>query len=80
MKILIIRDLVEKFDEQSLLRAEADLLDGVVPSISIPGDDEGEQLTHVIGALWVGNHMSNTGCNTVGALRDYAKMVRSSIS
>ncbi|MBI2793387.1 MAG: hypothetical protein HYX66_01900 [Ignavibacteria bacterium] len=80
MKTTAIRQLVESFEESSLLRAEADLLEGKHPSIPVPGDDEGEQLTHVIGALWVTNYISNTGMGFQDALIEYARKVRSSIS
>jgi len=80
MNITVIRRLAETFDESSLLRAEADILDGNEPLIEVPGDDEGDKLTHVIGALWVTQRISSTGSDTIQALREYARKIRTSIT
>lgn len=80
MKTSAIRLLVESFEESSLLRAEADLLEGKNPSIPVPGNDAGEKLTHVIGALWVTNYISHTGIDTQEALSEYKRKVLASIS
>jgi hypothetical protein len=62
-----------------LLRAEEAILEGLSPEIVIPGEDEGEQLTHVIAARWVLEHRGDTGCDTMTAIREYTKRVRASI-
>lgn len=80
MNIASIRTIVESgVDAQALQQAEEAIMEGETPDISIPGEDEGEQLTHVIAARWVLEHRSETGCDTMTAIREYSKRVRASI-
>jgi hypothetical protein len=81
MNIASIRTIVESgVDVATLEQAEAAILEGEIPTIIIPGDDEGEQLTHVIAARWVLQHMDDVGCDAMTAIREYTKRVRASIS
>lgn len=80
MNIASIRTVVESFSREQLERAEAQLLEEQQPEISIPGADEGEQLTHVIAALWVIAHKAENNSDTMTAIREYTKKVRGSIS
>jgi hypothetical protein len=80
MNIAAIRHLVEAHNDHELQQAEAALLEGDVPAIAIQGEDEGEQLTHVLAALWVIQHMKATGDDLMTSIRAYAQRVRSSTS
>lgn len=80
MNIATIRSLVEGFDNHQLQQAEADLLEGNALAIPVDGSDEGEQLTHVLAALWVVQHMKESGNDVMTSIREYTKKVRSSIS
>ncbi len=79
MKLPVIKTLVETATLQELQEAETALYDEKVPQITIEGSDEGEQLTHVLGAIWVKDAVAN-GMDVNLAVREYAKKVRNSIS
>ncbi len=55
-----------------------DLLEGTTSRPDIPGSTAEEQLTHVLGALWVVQHMKATDDSIADALREFAKRVRNS--
>lgn len=80
MKIPVIKKLVEDHDIEVLDKAEMALLNEEMPEIEIGGDDEGEQLTHVMGAKWIKEHMQAQGVEFKKALRAYTLKVRKSIS
>ncbi|WP_400192869.1 DUF6952 family protein [Hymenobacter sp. B81] len=80
MKVPVIKRLVETQSLQSLVEAEEALLDERQPSFEVEGDDEGEQLTHVFGAIWILNHMQDHHVEFPAALREFTKKVRVSIS
>ncbi|GAB1404437.1 hypothetical protein DSECCO2_609880 [anaerobic digester metagenome] len=80
MKIAVIRFLAETHSLDVLENAEAAFYDEKVPEIEVPGDDEGEQLTHVIAALEILREMEETQCALNVALRNYTQRVRNSIS
>ena len=80
MNIAVIRHLVETYDDHQLQQAEAAILEGDAPEIHLQGEDEGEQLTHVLAALWVIQHMKESGSDVVTAIRAYATRIRSSFS
>ncbi len=50
------------------------------PEIKIEGKDEGEQLTHVLAAIFILEHMAENGVDLKTALREYTLKVRNSIS
>ena len=79
MKVPVIRQLVKTHSLEALQAAENDLLEERIPSIEIEGEDEGEQLTHVIGAIEIHNHI-NAGMKESEALRAFTQRVRNSIS
>ncbi|MBX2842084.1 MAG: hypothetical protein KTR26_09945 [Flammeovirgaceae bacterium] len=79
MKIPVIKKLVEEYSAEALEKAEADLAEEETPTIEIPGDDEGEKLTHAFAALWIRQKMDD-GEEFKTALRAYTQMVRGSIS
>lgn len=80
MNIAAIRTLVEQHDNHALQQAEADLLEGSAPKIEIQGHDEGEQLTHVLAALWVVQHVKESACSIPDAVRAYTQRIRKSIT
>ena len=80
MKIPAIKELVETQSLEALKHAEEALLNEERPQISIKGDDEGEQLTHAIAAIWIIEKMQAEQLEFKDALRKYTEMVRGSIN
>ena len=80
MKIPAIKKLVENASIDQLNAAEEAITEEKEPDIDVPGDDEGEQLTHVIAAKWVINEMEENGTEFKKAVRAYTQKVRDSIS
>ena len=79
MKIPVVKKLVETVDIGSLREAEEAILEEKSPKITIEGDDEGEQLTHVFAAIFILEKMEE-GMDFKNALRAYTQKVRTSIS
>lgn len=80
MKIPVIKRLVEEFSLEQLKNAENAIADEQVPEIEIEGEDEGEQLTHVYGAIWIKERIEKDGIDPKIALREFSARVRNSIS
>jgi hypothetical protein len=80
MKIPVIKKLVEIESFDNLQKAEESLLNGESLAIEVEGDDEGEQLTHIIAAMWIQEKMKEEGMDFKTALREYTKKVRESIN
>lgn len=80
MKIAIIKSLAESHSLDELRAAEQSLLEEQAPAIKVEGDDEGEQLTHVLAAIAIKEDMTKTGCDLKTAVRNYSQRVRKSIS
>lgn len=80
MNIASIRQLVDTFTKAELQAAESALMEEQPLTIEVPGTDEGEQLTHLIAAIWVHDHKQANACDTMTAVREYTKRVRQSIS
>jgi hypothetical protein len=80
MKVPAIKKLVETFDLQQLEKAEIDILEGLAPAIEVEGNDEGEQLTHIMAAIWILHEMKLRNIDFKEALREYIKKVRESIN
>jgi hypothetical protein len=80
MKIPVIKKLVENFDLKQLEKAEIDLVEGLAPEIEVEGSDEGEQLTHIMAAIWILHEMKLRSLDFKDALREYTKKVRESIN
>lgn len=79
MHIPTIKKLIESADLSALKLAEEAILEEQSPAIDIPGEDEGEQLTHVIAAIWIKEDMEANGTKLMESLREYTKRVRKSI-
>lgn len=80
MKIPVIKKMVERFSVEELEDAEQKLLNEEVLPQEIEGDDEGEQLTHIIAATWILEEMEKQDVPFPKALRAYTEKVRNSIS
>jgi hypothetical protein len=80
MKIPVIKKLVETQTIATLMQAEQLLIDEQQPDFEVEGADEGEQLTHVFGAIWILNHMQDHGSDFKTALREFTQKVRVSIN
>ena len=80
MKIPAIKKLVENSNLEELMAAEAAIVNEQQPAIEVEGEDEGEQLTHVLAAVWILNEMEDNGTDFKTALRMYTQKVRVSIS
>lgn len=80
MKIPSIKKIAETYSVDDLRKAETSMLEGEIPKIHIEGDDEGEQLTHVIAAIEIKNQMVTENIPFPKALRNYTQRVRNSIS
>lgn len=79
MKVPVIRQLVKTHSLEELRKAENDILEENTPAIEIGGEDEGEQLTHVIGAIEILQNIE-AGMKEGEALRAFTQRVRNSIS
>lgn len=80
MKIPAIKKAVEQYSLDQLRKAEADLYEEKALEIEIEGEDEGEQLTHVLAGIWIKETMIEKGMDFKEALRSYTLRVRNSIS
>lgn len=80
MKIPVIKELVENQTMEALIAAEEAIINEETPAIEVKGQDDGEQLTHVMAAIWILNHIQDHQADFKTALREYTKKVRVSIS
>lgn len=78
MKLPIIRQLAENNSLEALQAAENALIEEQKPAIEVGGEDEGEQLTHLLGAIWIREQMLS-GMDFKEAFRAFAQRVRDSI-
>lgn len=80
MKVPAIKKLVENYSVAQLQEAENAILEEQKPVIEIDGDDEGEQLTHILASIYIKDRMENHNTAFNQALRDFSQRVRNSIS
>jgi hypothetical protein len=80
MKLPVIKQLVELYTLEQLQQAEEQLLNEQPIAIEVDGDDEGEQLTHILGAIDVLERVKNENKDKSTALREFSQRVRNSIS
>jgi hypothetical protein len=80
MKIPVIKKLVETVTLEELTKAEQAIVDEQPLSIEVEGSDEGEQLTHVIAAIWILERIKSGNVDFKTALREYTQKVRESIN
>jgi hypothetical protein len=80
MKLPVIKHLVESYSIEELQLAEQNLLDEKPLNIKVEGEDEGEQLTHILGAIDVLDRVQLDNKDKSTALREFFQRVRNSIS
>ncbi|MEQ9286459.1 MAG: hypothetical protein RIG77_06100 [Cyclobacteriaceae bacterium] len=80
MQVPVIKKLVETYSVEALEAAEEAILEEKSPEINIEGDDDGEQLTHVMAAIWIIETMEKDQIPFGKAMREYTAKVRQSIS
>jgi hypothetical protein len=80
MQVPVIKKLVETYSVEVLEGAEEAILEELQPEIKIEGEDDGEQLTHVMAAIWTLEKMENDQIPFGKAMREYTAKVRESIN
>lgn len=80
MKLPVIKQLVENHSLEELKKSEVAMEEGETPDIEVKGEDEGEQFTHIIAAVWVKEKMEKDGIDARSAMREYTQKVRNSIN
>ncbi|MBC8032613.1 MAG: hypothetical protein H7Y03_00595 [Chitinophagaceae bacterium] len=80
MKVPAIKKLCETYSIEQLREAEDKLLDDQAHGLEVEGDDEGEQLTHIMAAIWCLHDMKENSTALPQAVRNYTVKVRNSIS
>ncbi len=80
MKLPIIKTLAEQQSLEDLKKAEECLINGEVLPFEVGGEDEGEQLTHILGAIDILERVKNEGIDLRTAIRGFSERVRNSIS
>ncbi|MEX2379913.1 MAG: hypothetical protein WD530_04180 [Vicingaceae bacterium] len=80
MKLPVVKKLVNDHSMEQLEAAENAILEEAAPVIDVEGEDEGEQLTHVMAAIWIKREMEANDLPLNKAMRDYTVKVRNSIS
>jgi Family of unknown function (DUF6952) len=79
MKIPVIKKLIDELDLKTLNRSAEELEEEKPLSIEIDGDDDGEKLTHIYGAIWILEQVEK-GTEKNMALREFSARVRNSIN
>ncbi|MES2618177.1 MAG: hypothetical protein V4613_09870 [Bacteroidota bacterium] len=80
MNVNSIKLLVEHATIEELKKAEADLMEGDALAIAVEGKDEGEQLTHILAAIYCKETMASENIPLMQAIRLYSQRVRGSIN
>jgi hypothetical protein len=80
MQIPVIKKIADQYSIEELKKAEESLMEETPLEIDVDGEDEGEQLTHILAAIWVKEEMEKEGINVGKAVRNYTVKVRNSIS
>lgn len=79
MNVAAIKKLLEH-DITTLRTLEAELLDEKPLSEDVLGEDEGEKLTHITGAIWAKEQSAKNGTPAAKEVRNFITRVRNSIS
>ena len=80
MKIADIKYLVETYSLEQLRAAENSIIEEQRPDIEVPGNNEGEQLTHLYGAIWISDEIKTKDIKLAKAVRAFSQKVRKSIT
>jgi len=79
MQLPAIKKLVDNYTLDELRTAENALYEESPLAIQVDGHDEGEQLTHILAAIWVLEKMQSDNLPYKDAIRAYTQRVRTSI-
>lgn len=79
MKLPALRKLCQQCDLDTLKQLEEELTEERPLSQPVEGEDEGEQLTHILGAIWVHEQVQQNGTDVKTELRNFSNRVRNSI-
>jgi hypothetical protein len=80
MKLPVIKKLVETYTLEQCEKAEQQMLEGLETEITVEGDDEGEKLTHILGAIEILKQIKVQNMEPRIAIREFFERVRNSIS
>lgn len=80
MKVNVVKQLAETHSIQALTENLLLIENGEPLSIEVGGDDEGEQMTHLLGAIWILEQMMVNSTDLKTELRKFTARVRNSIS
>lgn len=81
MQIKAVKQLIDNFDMDELKKLEERLLEEeTIGTDIVPGVDEGEQLTHLSGAMWCIQEAEKNGTKPQSEVRNFASRIRNSIS
>lgn len=80
MKTAAVRKLAQNHDLETLQKAEEALLNEEAPSIEVEGEDEGDQITNINGAIYVLEQTQKNGTDIKDEVRNFTQRVRDSIS
>ena len=80
MQLPVIKKLAETYTLQQLKAAEEAIMNEQPAAIAVEGKDEGEQLTHVLGAIDILTDNQQHSVDLRTAIRNYSQRVRNSIS
>jgi hypothetical protein len=75
-----VKRLASEHTLEELKNAENALLEEAPLPFQVNGADQGEQLTHILSAIWVLEQMRDQQIELSLAIRELTKKVRSSIS
>lgn len=78
MQIPVVRALSQNYSLGQLREVESCLIDESPLPFQVEGEDAGEQLTHVLGAIWILEQVEQ-GMSFNEALRAFTHRVRNSI-
>jgi hypothetical protein len=79
MKFNVIKKLAADVSLADLQKAASALEEGEELDIEVGGDDEGEQLTHILGAIWIIEQVEQ-GVEFKDAFRQFAQRVRTTLN
>lgn len=80
MNTATVKLLISEYSIASLKDAEAAMMKEETLPFHVDGKDEGEQLTHILAAIYCKQEMEQSGITVNQALRLYARRVRNSIN
>lgn len=80
MNVSSVKSLIENYSIARMQAAEEALMNDMPLPFDVEGKDEGEQLTHLLAAIYCKQEMEQSGITVNEALRLYGRRVRNSIN